>query len=220
MPRKDLGIANKENSVLQGNKHNFSSLSRKTQQQNHQCNRGDDHRFVPRRSSIYQRDQTWHPPIRDWYNIYFLRCSDGHVPFRSVSFLYHVNQKMVKHSFPQIHPETSTGVLARDLLKNVKNDRGSEDQTCPKPNRNKPDGEQSWQLVFVADGINWWRKHHHQKDGGGVKLSDNWFQAQLSSKLFIGILQYLVHILCTFLFCHWGENFSQGGLLWQRILCF
>jgi hypothetical protein len=26
--------------------------------------------------------------------------------------------------------------------------------------------------------------------------------------------------LCTFLFLSLGEEFLQGGLLWQRILCF
>ena len=215
MPHKDLGIANKENSVLQGNKQKFSSLSCKTQQQNHQCNRGDDCRFVPRQSSNYQREQTWHPPIRDWNNIYLLRCSDGRVPFQSANFLYHVNQKMVKHSFSQIHLETSTRVRAKDLLKN---DRGSDVQTHPKPNRNKPDGEHSWRLVFVADGINWWRRHHCRKDRGGVEPNKNWFQAQPLSKLFIGILQYLAHILSTFLFLSLGGEFLQGGLLWQRIL--
>jgi hypothetical protein len=68
---------------------------------------------------------------------------------------------MIKHSLPQIHPETSTGVLARDLLKN---DRGSDVQTRLKSNRNKPDGEHSWRLVFVADGKNWWRKHQVAAD--------------------------------------------------------
>ncbi len=135
------GIANKKNSVLQGSKQKFSSLSCKTQQQNHQCNRGDDCRFVPRQSSNYRRDQTRHPPIRDRNKIYSLRSSDGRVPFRSSSFLYHVNRKMVKHNFPQIYLETSTGVLAWDLLKD---DRGSDVQTRPKPNRNNFDGEHSW----------------------------------------------------------------------------
>jgi hypothetical protein len=59
---------------------------------------------------------------------------------------------MVKHSVPQIHKETSTGVLAWYLLKK---NPSTVVQTRPKPNRNKPDGEHSWQLVFVADGISW-----------------------------------------------------------------
>jgi hypothetical protein len=66
---------------------------------------------------------------------------------------------MVKHGIPQIHPETSTGVLAKHLLKN---DRGSVVQTSPKPNRNESDGEHRWQLLFNADVIYWWRKHHCQ----------------------------------------------------------
>ncbi len=200
-----------------GTNKKFSSLPCKRQQQNHQCNRGDDCRFVPWWSSNYQRDQTRHPPIRDRNNIYLLRCSDCHVPFWSASFLYHVNRKLVEHSFPQIHPKASTGVLARDLLKN---DSGSDVQTRPKPNRNKPDGERSWRLVFVADGMNWWRKHHHQKNGGGAKPINNWFQAQPLSRLFIGILRYLAHIVCTFLFLSLRGEFLQGRLLWQRILCF
>ena len=61
------------------------------------------------------------------------------------------------HSLPQVHPEASTGVFARHLLKN---DGCSVFQTRPNPNRNKSDGEHdSWRLVFVADGLNWWRKH-------------------------------------------------------------
>jgi len=33
-----------------------------------------------------------------------------------------------------------------------------------------------------------------------------------------GILRYLAHILCAFLILSLGGEFSQGGLLWQRIL--
>ena len=47
---------------------------------------------------------------------------------------------MSLEDLPQIHPEASTGVFARHLLKN---DRGSVFQTCPKPNRNKSGGEHS-----------------------------------------------------------------------------
>ena len=133
--------------------------------------------------------------------------SDGHVPHRSTSFLDHANRKMVKHSLPQIHPEASTGVFARHLLKN---DRGSVFQTRPKPNRNGSDGEHSWRLVFFADGLNWWRQHHRQKDGGGAEPINNWSKPQLSSELYIsGISGYLAHILCTFLFCHSEENFHK-----------
>ncbi len=170
-----------------------------------------------RTNSNYWRDQTWHLPIRERNKIYLLGSSDGHVPCRSVSVLYHVNWKMVKHSFPQIHREKSTGVLARDLLKD---DKGSDIQTIPKPNRNEPDGEHSWHLVFIADGINWWRKHHRQKDGGRVEPINNWSCPNPRLNSLLGILRYLAHILCTFLLCHWEENFPQGGLLWQRILCF
>ena len=35
-----------------------------------------------------------------------------------------------------------------------------------------------------------------------------------------GISWYLAHILCAFLFLSLGREFPQGGLLWQRILCF
>jgi hypothetical protein len=110
---------------------------------------------------------------------------------------------MVEYSLPQIHPKASSLVLARDLFKN---DRGLDVQARPKPNRNKPDGEQSWQLVFVADGINWWRKHHRQKDRAGAEPINNWFQAQPLSRLFIGILRYLTHILCAFLFFVTGRR--------------
>jgi hypothetical protein len=41
-PREDLGIDNKENSVVQGNKQELSSLSRETQEHNHQCHHRDD----------------------------------------------------------------------------------------------------------------------------------------------------------------------------------
>jgi hypothetical protein len=38
---------------------------------------------------------------------------------KKVCFLDHANWKiMVKHSLPQVHPEASTGVFARHLLKN------------------------------------------------------------------------------------------------------
>jgi hypothetical protein len=66
---------------------------------------------------------------------------------------------MVEHSLPQIHLKASTGVFARHLLEN---DRSSVFQTRPKPNRNEPDGEHCWRLVFIADGLNWWRKHHRR----------------------------------------------------------
>jgi hypothetical protein len=56
----------------------------------------------------------------------------------------------------------------------LKNDRGSVFQTHPKPNRNESNGEHSWRLVFVADGLNWWRKHHHRKNGGGGEPINNW----------------------------------------------
>ncbi len=61
---------------------------------------------------------------------------------------------------------------------------------------------------FVADGINWWRKHHRRKDEGGAEPINNWFRAQPSSRLFIGILRYLTHILCTFLFFVTGRRIS------------
>ncbi len=35
-----------------------------------------------------------------------------------------------------------------------------------------------------------------------------------------GVSQYLAHILCTFLFLSLGTESPQGGILWQRILCF
>ena len=163
VPRKNLGIVNKENQFLQGCKQRLSSIPRSAQGQDHQYNRRDDCRFVPRRSSRYRRDKTRHPQIRDRDKIHSLRSSDGHVPCWSTSFLDHANQKMVEHSLPQIHPKASTGVFTRHLLEN---DRSSVFQTRPKPNRNEPDGEHSWRLVFVADGLNWWRKHHRRKDGG------------------------------------------------------
>jgi hypothetical protein len=50
-----------------------------------------------------------------------------------------------------------------------KDEAGSVFQTRPKPNRNESDGEHRWRLIFVADGLNWWRKHHHQKDRGEVE---------------------------------------------------
>ena len=139
---------------------------------------------------------------------------------RSISFLDHANRKiMVKHSLPQVHPEASTGVFARHLLKN---DGCSVFQTRPNPNRNESDGEHdSWRLIFVADGLNWWKKHHCQKDEGGSNQFNSWSKPQLSSKLYIGYHGIpCTHILCTFLFLSLGGEFLQGGLLWQRILCF
>ncbi len=203
MPRKYLGIVNKENQFLQGRKQRFSSIPHSVQRQDHQYNRRDDRRLVPRRSSRYRRDETWHPQIRDHDKIHSLRSSKGHVPRWSTSFLDHANRKMVKHSLPQIYPKASTGVFARHLLKN---DRSSVFQTRPKPNRNEPDGEHSWRLVFVADGLNWLRKHHRRKDGGGDEPINNWSQPQPHLNFISGISRYLAHILCTFLFFHWEED--------------
>ena len=196
VPSQKLGIVNKKNSVLQGSKQELSNLSCKTQESDHQYNWRDDCRFVPRRSSPDRRDETRHLQIRDWDKIHSLRSSDGHVPCWSTSFLDHANWKMVEHSLPQIHPKASTGVFARHLLKN---DRSSVFQTRPKPNRNEPNGEHSWQLIFVADGLNWWRKHHRRKDGGRDKPINNWSQPQPRLNFMSGISRYLAHILCTFL---------------------
>ena len=128
VPSQNLGIVNKKNSVLQGSKQEFSNLSHKTQESDHQYNWRDDRRFVTRRSRRDRQDKTWHSQIRDWDKIHLL-----HVSRRSTSFIDHANQKMVKHILPQIHPKASTGVFARHLLKN---DRSSVFQTRPKPNRN------------------------------------------------------------------------------------
>jgi len=178
VPSQNLGIVNEKYSVLQGSKQELSNLSRKTQESDHQYNWRDDRRFVPQRSSHDRRDETRHPKIRDRDKIRSLRSSDGHVNRWSTSFLDQANRKMVEHSLLQIHPKTSTGVFTRHLLENG---RSSVFQTRPKPNRNEPDGEHSWCLIFVADGLNWWRKHHHQKEGGGDEPIDNWPQPQPSS---------------------------------------
>jgi len=178
VPRKNLGIVNKENQFLQVRKQRFSSIPHSVQGQDHQYNRRHDCRLVPRRSSRYRRDKTRHLQIRDRDKIHLLRSSNGHVPRWSTSFRDHANRKMVEHSLPQINPKASTGVFARHLLKN---DRSSVFQTRPKCNRNEPDGEHSWRLVFVADGLNWWRKHHRRKDGGGDKPINNCSQPQPSS---------------------------------------
>ena len=103
MPSQNVGFANENNSVLQGSKQEFSNLSCKTQESDHQYNRRDHCRFVPRRSSRDRRDETRYPKIRDRDKIHLLRSSDGHVPRRSTSFL-------IKHSLPQIHPKASVGV--------------------------------------------------------------------------------------------------------------
>ena len=174
----NVGIVNKEDHFSQGHKQRFSSIPRSVQGQDHRYNRRDDHRLVPRRSSCYRRDETRHPQIRDQDKIHSLRSSNGHVPCWSTSFLDHANWKMVEHSLPQIHPKASTGVFTRHILEN---DRSSVLQARPKPNRNEPDGEHCWRLVFVADGLNWWRKHHCQKDGGKDKPINNWSQPQPSS---------------------------------------
>jgi hypothetical protein len=63
----------------------------------------------------------------------------------------HASRKIVKHGVPERHQESSAGVLAQHLLKNVRN---AVIQTHPNFHRNKPNGRHSWQLVFVADGIN------------------------------------------------------------------
>ena len=73
VPSQNLGIANEKNSVLQGSKQEFSNLSRKTQESDHQYNRRDDRRFVPRRSSRDMRDKTRYPQIRDRDKIHSLR---------------------------------------------------------------------------------------------------------------------------------------------------
>ena len=101
-------------------------------------------------SSHNWRDKAWYLPIGVWNKIHLLRSSDGHVPLQSTNLLDHANRKMVKQGVPKIHQETSTGVLARYLLKNH---QSTVVQTCSKPNRNEPDGEHSWRLVFIADGI-------------------------------------------------------------------
>ena len=59
-------------------------------------------------------------------------------------------QMMVKQGVPENHQETGPGVLGRHLLKNYRN---TVVQTHSKSHRNKPDGQHSWQLVFVANGI-------------------------------------------------------------------
>ncbi len=118
VPRDDLGINNKENSVVQGNKQELPSLSCETQEHDHQCHCRDDCRFVPQRSSRNWTNKTWHPPIRDWNKLHLLGSSDGHVRLRSTNLDDHDNWKMVKHGIPQIHKESSTGVLAWYLLKN------------------------------------------------------------------------------------------------------
>jgi hypothetical protein len=61
---------------------------------------------------------------------------------------------VVKHSHPEIYLEASEKILTRHLLKTV---RGSILQTHPKPYHNKPYGINCWQLVFVADGMNFGR---------------------------------------------------------------
>ena len=170
-----------------------------------------------RRSSRDRGDKTRYLQIRDWDKIHSLRSSNGNVPSWSSSLLDHANRKMVEHSLPQIHPKASTGVFARHILEN---DRSSVLQARPKPNRNEPNGEHCWRLVFVADGLNWWRKHHRQKDRGGDEPINNWSQPQPRLNFISGISQYLAHILCTFLLMSLGGDFPQGGLLWQRILCF
>ena len=93
LPSQNLGIANDKNSVLPGSKQEFSNLSCKTQESDHQYNRRDDRRFVPRRSrsSPDRRDETRYPQIRDRDKIHSLRSSDGHVPPWSTSFLDHAN---------------------------------------------------------------------------------------------------------------------------------
>jgi hypothetical protein len=77
-----------------------------------------------------------------------------------------------------------------------------------KPNRNNP-MENIVGDSFSLLGINWWRKHHRRKDGGGFEPINNWSKPQLSSKLYIGILRYLAHILCTFLFLSLGGEFRK-----------
>jgi hypothetical protein len=125
VPREDLGINNKENSVVQGNKQELPSLSCETQEHNHQCHCRDDCQFVPRWTSCNWRNITRHLPIRDWNKVHLLGSSDGHVPLRSTNFLDHANWKMVKHSVPQIHKETSTGVYLKmikvQLFKHIQN---------------------------------------------------------------------------------------------------
>ena len=159
---------------------------------------------MPRRSSHDRRDNTRHPPIRDRNKIHSLRSSDGHVPRRSTSFLNHANRKMVKHSLPQIYPEASTGVFASISSKMIEVQSFKHVQN---PTETNPMENIVGDLFFVADGLNWWRKHHHRKDGGGVEPINNWSKPQLSSKLYIWYLA----IPCTHL-----VNFSVF-VTWRRI---
>ena len=161
---------------------------------------------MPRRSSRYRRDKTRNPKIGDRHKIHSLRSSNGYVPSWSSSLLDHANRKMVEHSLPQIHPKASTGVFARHILEN---DRSSVLQARPKPNRNEPDGEHCWRLVFVADGLNWWRSIIAERTGAGTNQLTIGPNPNPCLNFISGISRYLAHILCTFLFLSLGGEISR-----------
>jgi hypothetical protein len=99
-----------------------------------------------------------------------LRSSDGHmylagVPVFSIMLIGRWSStaflKYIRKQVQEFLQGISSKMIEVQSFKHVK------------PNRNKPNGEHSWRLVFVADGLNWWRKHHHQKDGGGDEPINN-----------------------------------------------
>ncbi len=63
-------------------------------------------------------------------------------------------------------------------------------------------------LFLLLLWMNWWRKHHCQKDEGGVKPINNWFQSQPLSKLFIGYLTIPCTHLVHFSVLSLGGEFS------------
>ncbi len=77
----------------------------------------------------------------------------ANVPLQSTNLLDHANQKMGKHSIPKYIKkqvqEFSQGISSKTTKVQLLL------QTHPKPNRNESNGEHSWPLVLIADGISW-----------------------------------------------------------------
>ena len=131
MPRQDLGIDNKENSVIQESKQELPCLSCETQEHDYQCHRRHDCRFVLKGSGHNWRDKTWHPLIEDWIKIHFLlESSNGPVfsimlirRWSSTAFLKYtreqvqeflqgISSKMIKvQSFKHVKNQTETNPM-------------------------------------------------------------------------------------------------------------
>jgi hypothetical protein len=115
---------------------------------------------------------------------------------------------VAKHSLPEIYLEASAKILTRHLLKTV---RGSILQTHPKPYHNKPYGINCWQLIFIADGLNFGRGSIIDKGRGiGSKPISSYYTLGYQEVSFTHLVQISL--------CLPKEVNPEGGLFWQRLL--